>query len=141
MCLFLIRCIQFSRTSRLHIERPDKHPVFMRLEPAMFPAYAFLYVAFARVSLFPPFCESKSLSRSSWVPQGHHPKHSRVLPLFSVSRILQAALHLAIFLECHLHATFPLTCINIYSDFPAASRILPEIVTFITFDFFHISRM
>jgi|GEM_PF-5747924 len=51
--------------------------------PTMFPAYAFPYVAFARVS---PFSKANPYP-ASLGPPGHHPKHSRVLPLFSVSRI------------------------------------------------------
>lgn len=122
-----LRCIQFSRTSRLGTYRVPRQAPSVHVPRTGYVPCICIPVCSIRTSVsLSPFYESKSLSRSSWVPQGHHPKHSRVLPLFSVSRILRAALHLAILSECHLHATFSLTCINIYSSFPASSRILRD---------------
>lgn len=71
MCLFFIRYVvlNFWRNLRLGIERPDKLPMFMHLESTMFPAYAFPYVAFARLSL--------SLSLSPFAKANPYPVVSR----------------------------------------------------------------
>lgn len=72
----------------LCIECPGKRPVYTYLKSTMFPAYAFPYVVFAlrKGSIFLPFRKQILIPRSLG-PPGHHPRHSRVLPLFSVSRI------------------------------------------------------
>lgn len=69
------------------------------------------------------------------VPRSPRPPSEALKSIAAIFRLAYyAVLHFAILPECHLHATFPLTCINIYSGFPAALRKSSEVVTFITFD-------
>lgn len=120
-------------------ECPDRRPLYTRLDSTVFPAYAFPYVAFARVSLSP----LPKANPYPAVPRSPRPPSLALKSIAAIFRLAYYAVaHFAILPECHLHATFPLTCINIYSFFPAAPRvrILRERYIFITFDYFESER-
>jgi len=111
--------------------------VYTYLKSTMFPAYAFPYVAFARVSL--SLFEGNPYPA---VPRSPRPPSEALKSIVTIFRLAYyAVLHFAILPECHLHATFPLTCINIYSSFSAALREFSEVVTFITFDFLYFKNI
>lgn len=121
----------FRQISITYRGAPTGAPVYTHLCSTVFPAYAFSYVAFARVSL--PYRKQILIPRSLG-PLGHHPRHSRVLPLFSVSRITPSRISRSS--RNVIYTRRSLWRVSIFIPSCRPPRGSSESVTFITFDYF-----